>query len=49
MQQIPYASMVGSLIYVIVCTRLDIAYVVGIVSRFLSNHVKSIEMLLNGF
>jgi hypothetical protein len=37
MERIPYVSVVGSLIYAMVCTRLDIAYVVGVVSRFLSN------------
>jgi hypothetical protein len=34
---IPYASAVGSLMYAMVCTRPDIAYAVGVVSRFLSN------------
>ena len=29
MQQIPYASAIGSLMYAQVCTRLDIAYIVG--------------------
>ena len=37
MRKVPYASVVGSLMYAIVCTRLDIAHVVGVVSRFLSN------------
>ena len=37
MQKIPYASAVGSLMYVMVCTRLDIAHAVGVVSRFLSD------------
>ena len=37
MQRVPYASAVGSLMYAMVCTRPDIAHVVGIVSRFLSN------------
>ncbi|RVX19049.1 Retrovirus-related Pol polyprotein from transposon TNT 1-94 [Vitis vinifera] len=37
MRIVPYVSAVGSLMYVMVCTRLDIAYVVGVVSRFLSN------------
>jgi len=35
-----YASAVGSLTYVMVCTRPDIAHVVGTVSRFLSNPEK---------
>ncbi|KAL6345535.1 hypothetical protein AAG906_017260 [Vitis piasezkii] len=29
MQAIPYASVVGSLMYVMLCTRLDICFVVG--------------------
>ena len=37
MSKIPYASAVGSLMYAMVCTRPDIAYAVGVVSRFLSN------------
>ncbi|KAJ4721959.1 Retrovirus-related Pol polyprotein from transposon TNT 1-94 [Melia azedarach] len=37
MKKIPYASAVGSLMYAMVCTRPDIAYAVGMVSRFLSN------------
>ena len=37
MKKIPYASVVGSLMYAMVCTRLDIAHAVGVVSRFLSN------------
>ena len=32
-----YSSAVGSLIYVMVCTRLDIAHAVGVVNRFLVN------------
>ncbi|MCF8701909.1 Ty1/Copia family ribonuclease HI [Corynebacterium sp. MC-10] len=37
MVRIPYASAVGCLMYVMVCTRPDIAHSVGVVSRFLSN------------
>ena len=37
MRRVSYASVVGSLMYAMVCTRLDIAYAVGVVSRFLSN------------
>ena len=37
MKSIPYASAVGSLIYAMLCTRLDIYYVVGVMSRFQSN------------
>ena len=37
MYRIPYSSAVGSLMYVMVCTRLDIAYVVGFVRRYMKN------------
>ena len=37
MRQIPYASAVGSLIYAMLCTRPDIYYSVGMVSRYQSN------------
>ncbi|GLJ31516.1 hypothetical protein SUGI_0632490 [Cryptomeria japonica] len=37
MSNIPYSSVVGSLMYAMVCTRPDIAHAVGVVSRFMSN------------
>ena len=37
MRNIPYASAVGSLMYAMLCTRPDICYAVGIVSRYQSN------------
>lgn len=37
MKNILYSSVVGSLMYVMVCTRPDIVHVVGMVSRYLSN------------
>ena len=40
MMKVPYASAVGSLMYAMVCTRPDIGYVVGVVSRFMSNPSK---------
>eukprot|EP00253_Pinus_taeda_P028925 PITA_28925 len=36
MSNVPYASVVSSLMYVMVCTRLDIAHAVGVLSRFMS-------------
>eukprot|EP00253_Pinus_taeda_P003858 PITA_03858 len=36
MSRVPYASAVGSLMYVMVCTRPDIAHAVGGLSRFMS-------------
>ena len=37
MSRVPYASVVGSLMYAMVCTRLDLAHAVGVLSRFMSN------------
>ena len=37
MRRIPYASAVGNLIYAMLCTRPDMCYAVGIVSRYQSN------------
>ena len=37
MKKVPYQSIVGNLMYAMVRTRPDIAYVVGVVSRFMSN------------
>ena len=37
MRNIPYASIVGSLMYAQVCTRPDIAFVVGMLGRYQSN------------
>ncbi|XP_068649633.1 secreted RxLR effector protein 161-like [Aristolochia californica] len=37
MKDIPYASAVGSLMYVQVCTRPDIAFAVGMLGRYQSN------------
>ena len=37
MSEVPYASVVGSLMYAMMCTRLDICYAIGLVRRFQSN------------
>ena len=37
MRRIPYVAVVGSLMYAMLCTSLDICYAVGIVSRYQSN------------
>ena len=42
MQQIPYASAIGSLMYAQVCKRSDIAYIVGMLGRCLSNPRKDL-------
>ena len=50
MDKIPYASTVGSIIYAQVCTRPDIAYVIGMLGRYQSNpgidHWKTIKKVL---
>ena len=37
MQRIPYASAVGSLMYAQVSTRPNIVYIVGMLSKYLTN------------
>ena len=37
MDKIPYRRIVGCLIYTMLCTRLDIAFVVGTVSQYLED------------
>ncbi|KAL8104982.1 hypothetical protein AgCh_028950 [Apium graveolens] len=50
MAKVPYASVVGSLMYAMMCTRPDIAHTVGVVSRFMSNpgreHWEAVKWLL---
>ncbi|GKF86134.1 hypothetical protein Tco_0253961, partial [Tanacetum coccineum] len=41
MSKVAYANAVGSLMYLMVCTRLDIAYAVSVVSRYLENPSKN--------
>ena len=49
MSVIPYSSVVGSLMYAMVCTRLDIAHAVGFVSRFLYKLGKKHWEVVDGF
>ena len=37
MSKVPYSSVVGSLIYAIMCTRPYIVHVVGVVRRYMNN------------
>ncbi|CAH9131081.1 unnamed protein product [Cuscuta epithymum] len=50
MKAVPYSSVVGSLMYAMVCTRPDIAHAVGVVSRYLSNpgreHWEAVKWIL---
>ena len=36
MSKVPYVSVIGSLMYAMVCTRPDIAHAVGVVNKFMS-------------
>nr|GEX32983.1 retrovirus-related Pol polyprotein from transposon TNT 1-94 [Tanacetum cinerariifolium] len=50
MSKVPYANAIGSLMYLMVCTRPDIAYAVSIVSRYLANlgknHWEAVKQIL---
>ncbi|KAH9679839.1 hypothetical protein KPL71_026297 [Citrus sinensis] len=49
-KSVPYSSAVGSIMYSMVCTRPDVAYSVGVVSRFMGNpgreHWNAVKWLL---
>jgi len=50
MSSVPYAAAIGSLMYAMLCTRPDICYAVGLVSRYQSNpgpeHWKAVKRIL---
>ena len=50
MSNVPYSSAVGSLMYAMLCTRPDICFAVGLVSRYQSNpgreHWKAVKRIL---
>ena len=50
MSRIPYASTVGFIICAMICIRPDVAYLLGIVSRYQSdpgkNHWKVVKTIL---
>ena len=50
MSKVPYALAIGSLMYVMVCTRPDIAHAVGVVRKFMSRprkqHWEAIKWIL---
>ena len=41
MNRIPYASTIGSIMYVMVCTRPDVAYALSMCSRYQSSPVEA--------
>ena len=48
MDKVPYASVVGSLMYAMIATHLDIAFAVGVVSIYMSNPGKKHWEAMNG-
>lgn len=40
MKEVPYSNMGGSIMYSMIGTRLDLAYPVGLISRFMSKPLK---------
>ena len=50
MSKVSYASVIGSLMYDMVCTRPDIAHVVGVISKYMSHpgieHWNAIKWIL---
>ena len=50
MMNVPYASVVGCLMYAMVLTRLDLSYAVSVVSRYMSNlgkeHWRAVKWIL---
>jgi hypothetical protein len=53
MSRVPYSSTVGNLMYVMVCTRPDIAHAMGVVSRYMKNpgkeHWEAVKWILRYF
>ena len=48
MAKVPYPSIVGSLMYAMICTRLDIAHALGMVSTYMSNCGKKHKEAMKG-
>lgn len=41
MKKVSYSSVVGNLIYIMVCTSLDLVYIVSVVIRFTTNLIQA--------
>ena len=50
MEKIPYASAIGSIMYVMLCTRPDVAFALSVTSRFQANpgesHWEAVKCIL---
>ena len=48
--RVPYSSVVGSLMYAMVCSRLDLAYAITVVSRYMEKpdkeHWKAVQWIM---
>ena len=40
MENIPYTNVIGTIMYLMISTRPDLAYSISLLSRFMSNHEK---------
>jgi len=49
MKNIPYASVVGSLMYVQVCTRPNIVFAIGMLGKYQSDEVPSRDQRLHAY
>ncbi|VFQ84407.1 unnamed protein product [Cuscuta campestris] len=53
MRNVPYASAIGSIMYAMVCTRLDVAFALSVTSRYQSNpgesHWTAVKNILKNF
>jgi ATP-binding cassette subfamily B (MDR/TAP) protein 1 len=53
MAHVPYASFVGSIMYAMVCTRLEISHAVGVLRRYMSipgkDHWKIVKRVFRYF
>ena len=50
MSSVPYASAIGSIMYAMICTGLDVSYALSVTSRYLSDpgkdHLTAVKTIL---
>jgi ATP-binding cassette subfamily B (MDR/TAP) protein 1 len=49
MSRVPYSSVVGYLMYAMVCSQPDLSYAMSLASRYMDNPGKYIGRLFSGF
>jgi hypothetical protein len=47
--RVPYASVISSLIYVMMCIHLDISYAIGLVNQYQSTLIRNTGYQSKGF